>query len=600
MSKLCPYFQKPGYGEDILSEWPAPAALFMDIDADFVARLRRKFPGLKIVVRLYESESHGWRKTAPEDWAARFAAVGPDYAISWTMFVGQDNADLFAEFDDWSVRFAVEVRKHGIEPVGLCVGTGNFTGAEDRIRVSDAFPGICQYYNVLGPQDYGWPALESQVPWHALRWTKWHDDIEEAFGKEMAFMPMECGITQAVLEGRPDVGWQTYDDGVTDESYLATMRWYNERLCQLHYAKYAFVYIFHGYGDWATFDHVNKPEVWHVMKDFDAAVEPPPEEQEPPEEPMTDKIKVVDLEYQERDLAYAESKYGVAFRRADVEPGQKVYRLVELNEKTGDSSLITKVLGEDGNPKANMYVAFYWPDAPKEPSAHANDWHKNFVHGPTNTNGDVGPGLGPGAYHGEGEGGPHAVWVRDPDIPSDICERLGMLAGTFHDHLDQKFRLVVHQGEEQKPPTGEKVLKFKERITEDHESNMLGVAIDADYAVANDARGDFRGPGIGGKPIHPKEWHHPITGERMALIEGCCSFNGAENEARKYTMQVRNLRTSGWLTEEHPETFPSLESGMGFKRGLGLASGDNRLDKPGRVDLALHAGIADGAHDLDH
>jgi hypothetical protein len=51
--------------------------------------------------------------------------------------------------------------------------------------------------------------------------------------------------------------------------------------------------------------------------------------------------------------------------------------------------------------------------------------------------------MGTGAYHGEGEGGPHAVWVRDPNIPSDICEKLGMLAGTFHDHLDQKFGLMT-------------------------------------------------------------------------------------------------------------------------------------------------------------
>jgi len=158
-------------------------------------------------------------------------------------------------------------------------------------------------------------------------------------------------------------------------------------------------------------------------------------------------IKVVDLQYSERDLAYAESKYGVAFRRAEVGPGQKVYRLVELWEKTGHSSLITQVLNEDGSPLANVDVAFYWPDAPDPPDpptgVYPHDWHRNFVHGLTNVNGDVGPGMGNGAYHGPGEGGPHAVWVRDPNIPSDICEKLGMLAGTFHDHLDQKFKLVT-------------------------------------------------------------------------------------------------------------------------------------------------------------
>jgi len=166
-------------------------------------------------------------------------------------------------------------------------------------------------------------------------------------------------------------------------------------------------------------------------------------------------IKVVDLEYKERDFEYAKSKYGVAFRRAKVAPGQKVYRLVELWEKTGHSSLITQVLNEDGSPMANVDVAFYWPDAPDPPDppteVSSHDWYRNFVHGPTNVNGDVGPGMGPGAYHGRGEGGPHAVWVRDPNIPSDICEKLGMLAGTFHDHLDQKFKLVT-AGEEAGPP----------------------------------------------------------------------------------------------------------------------------------------------------
>ena len=161
-------------------------------------------------------------------------------------------------------------------------------------------------------------------------------------------------------------------------------------------------------------------------------------------------IKVVDLEYKERDFEYAKAKYGVAFRRAKVAPGQKVFRLVELWEKSGPSSLVTQVLDEDGNPMANVDVAFYWPDAPDPPDppteVYPHDWYPKFVHGPTNVNGDVGPGMGRGAYHGRGEGGPHAVWVRHPDIPSDICEKLGMLAGTPHDHLDQKFKLMIEPG----------------------------------------------------------------------------------------------------------------------------------------------------------
>jgi len=132
--------------------------------------------------------------------------------------------------------------------------------------------------------------------------------------------------------------------------------------------------------------------------------------------------------------------------------GQKVYRLVELREKTGYAALVTKVVDENGKPITNLPVTFYWSGAPWPPDppteVYAHDWYNRFTWGRTNENGDVGPGMGTGAYHGWGEGGPHAVWVHDPDIPSDICEKLGMLAGTFHDHLDQKFQLVTVEEEE--------------------------------------------------------------------------------------------------------------------------------------------------------
>jgi len=191
-------------------------------------------------------------------------------------------------------------------------------------------------------------------------------------------------------------------------------------------------------------------------------------------------IKVMDLEYKERDFEYAKSKYGVAFRRAEVAPGEKVYRLVELWEKSGPASLITQVLNEDGSPMANVDVAFYWPDAPDPPDppteVYAHDWYGNFVRGPTNVNGDVGPGMGTGAYHGLGEGGPHAVWVRDPNIPSDICEKLGMLAGTFHDHLDQKFQLMTVPGEIEEEEKEEKVPEDVEALAQEVQSLKERVA----------------------------------------------------------------------------------------------------------------------------
>jgi len=125
-------------------------------------------------------------------------------------------------------------------------------------------------------------------------------------------------------------------------------------------------------------------------------------------------------------------------------------------------------MAEDGNPIVNMGVAFYWSDAPDPPDppteVYAHDWYPNFVHGPTNENGDVGPGMGRGAWIDDpAVGGPHAVWVRDLNIPSDICERLGMLPGTPHDHLDQKFKLMT-AGEE--PVEGDPVAQIRTKAQE--------------------------------------------------------------------------------------------------------------------------------------
>jgi len=275
-------------------------------------------------------------------------------------------------------------------------------------------------------------------------------------------------------------------------------------------------------------------------------------------------IEVFDMEGNKKDFAWAKAKYGVAFRRAS---GQKVYRLIELREKTGNHSLVTKVLDKDGNPILNADVAFYWPDAPSPPDppteVYPHDWYSNFIHGPTNVNGDVGPGMGTGAYHGEGEGGPHAVWVRDPNIPSDICEKLGMLAGTFHDHLDQKFKLM--EGEESMSKFVEvnrtvKVLP-PEGVNQNHisikcsgEPNFYDTR--ADLMVGNDPTNpDWQAP----DPIWPVGLHHYNIGAMYNPVEGETSrtfwviirtaqekaisdpipFVFNTGEGRRYTVQVK-------------------------------------------------------------
>jgi len=293
-------------------------------------------------------------------------------------------------------------------------------------------------------------------------------------------------------------------------------------------------------------------------------------------------VRVIDLEGKERDFEYAETKYGVAFRRAKVAPGQKGYRLMELWEKTGHSSLITQVLDENGQPMADVDVAFYWPDAPDPPDppteVYPHDWYRNFKHGLTNVNGDVGPGMGTGAYHGEGEGGPHAVWVRDPNIPSDICEKLGMLAGTFHDHLDQKFKLT--EGGQEPMPEGKFVEVSREvdvlppeGVNENHISIKCGGEPNfhdtrVDLRVGDDWRNpDWTDP----NPIYPAGLHHynlgaiynPTPGETQRTFWVLIRHAGTEElladplafvfntgEGRRYAVRVE------WREGAEPDPGP--------------------------------------------
>jgi hypothetical protein len=89
-------------------------------------------------------------------------------------------------------------------------------------------------------------------------------------------------------------------------------------------------------------------------------------------------------------------------------------------------------------------VAFYWSDAPVEPDAGpAGGVLPGMVPGradvgTTSDNGDVGWGMGKGAYYwpGKGEIGPHAVWVAGANTRSAIVLGFGMVAMTAHYGFD--------------------------------------------------------------------------------------------------------------------------------------------------------------------
>ncbi len=183
--------------------------------------------------------------------------------------------------------------------------------------------------------------------------------------------------------------------------------------------------------------------------------------------------KVFDLEGVEKDWEWVTKVYGSLHVRAEVSPGDKVYRLVEVIEREGASTEIVTVLDEAKDPLIGVSVARYWPGAPELIHKPASPWKGKAVIGKTNDRGDVGFGMGRGDYIKKAGAGASAVWVADKDIPSDLADKLGMIAGTNHRRLDFVFQLTEEPGGDHSPtaPAGD----LTKRVT-NLEANLAQLA----------------------------------------------------------------------------------------------------------------------------
>lgn len=132
-------------------------------------------------------------------------------------------------------------------------------------------------------------------------------------------------------------------------------------------------------------------------------------------------LKVYDMYGAERTYQWAVNKYGV---RVDQVGGWK-YHSVELRERSGPSSLDVWVYQANGLPAEGVRVEFHWP----------GDMAVRY----TEPSGKAGFGYGPDSWiYDPAIGGPH--WLVVDWGTCDAVTRLGMLAGTPHDHLDVSYR----------------------------------------------------------------------------------------------------------------------------------------------------------------
>ena len=155
------------------------------------------------------------------------------------------------------------------------------------------------------------------------------------------------------------------------------------------------------------------------------------------------------------DMAWVASEYGMDLSRADdawIQNQGAVYRLIALVERVGPSNIDVFVIDEGGAPLTGIPVAFYY-DSLESPSR-PDEWYPVKVESITDVQGRAGFALGPGAYLDDcGGGGPHAIWVSEPGglpdttMASDLADRLGMLGGTDHRHLDLLYQRLTPEAE---------------------------------------------------------------------------------------------------------------------------------------------------------
>lgn len=135
-------------------------------------------------------------------------------------------------------------------------------------------------------------------------------------------------------------------------------------------------------------------------------------------------VVVYDEDGNVRSLSWARKKYGVWIEEASPGPDGSVYRIVELRERSGPSSLDAYVMDANGDPVPGVPVRCWWGGGEDEQDLQV-----------TNAEGRVGFGMG--VY-----GPAYQIQVAMEGVPSDTAHNLGMLPGTVHTHLDTYFRLV--------------------------------------------------------------------------------------------------------------------------------------------------------------
>ena len=270
-------------GDDILSAFaqlqPAVVKL-LDPNPGFVRELRRIHPDVWVTARLVvpaeeqarfvqDPVGHGvaFAERLLRHEASSAAWNGTRLINAWESYneplsESTSTPDQMQRYDDFQVAFGERLRREGLEPIGMNFATGNLLGSH-FLRY---FPGTLESYTWLGFHEYDWPTLwrlhEENIRdkgeggmWLALRYRRVMELVRQVYGDKHQVLITECGLTQGVIPGRPDVGWRA-EPAVSEASYWQSLLWYNRELLHDAYVRAALLFVVGAISPWQSFEHL--------------------------------------------------------------------------------------------------------------------------------------------------------------------------------------------------------------------------------------------------------------------------------------------------------------------------------------------------------
>jgi hypothetical protein len=173
---------------------------------------------------------------------------------------------LYAAYDRFQVAFRDRLVAEGIEAVAFNFAAGNFSEAAHYL---DYFPRTLATYTYLGFHEYGWPSLIPGSGTHTgaglyravLRHARRSD------GHRHQILITEAGLTRAYGTSFHDEGWLNPAQPLDENTYWASLAWYNTLLDQDDVLGACLYQVGHR-GDWATFRHLgvdNAGRPLHLM-----------------------------------------------------------------------------------------------------------------------------------------------------------------------------------------------------------------------------------------------------------------------------------------------------------------------------------------------